>query len=40
MDDNLAIHVEDYMTNPIIELLGFTKTELIEVEYINTRLSK
>jgi hypothetical protein len=35
MDDNLAIHLSDYLTNPLIELKNYKKDELIEVEEIN-----
>jgi hypothetical protein len=34
MDDNLAIHMEDYLTNPTIELFGFKKDDLIQVTAI------
>jgi hypothetical protein len=34
MDDNLAIHMEDYLTNPTIELYGFKKDTLIQVRVV------
>jgi hypothetical protein len=36
MDDSLAIHMEDYITNPIIETLGFKRDELREVIHLLT----
>ena len=31
MDDTLAIHLDDYLTNPLIEKKNYKKNELIEV---------
>ena len=31
MDDNLSIHIEDYLRNPLIERKNFERKELIKV---------